>query len=70
MDTHFKERIMSNPEIQKAIAKKKRIISEVAGQIHDIVEDTLWTQYPELPVLAERIQTLMADLEQFQREST
>lgn len=59
---------MNEPDIQKAIAKKKRIISEVAGQIHDIVEDTLWTQYPELPILSAQIQELMADLERFRSE--
>jgi len=46
---------MTNPDITKAIAKKKRIISEVAGQIHDIVEDSLWTEYSRLPLLSEQI---------------
>lgn len=60
---------MSEPDFQKMLAKKKRIIAEVAGQIHDVVEDTLWSHYAELPELAARIQELMADLEQFKRDN-
>lgn len=37
---------------QKILAKKKRIIMEVAGQIHDVVEDTLWSDYHRLPELS------------------
>jgi len=60
---------MNEQEYAKALAKKKRIIAEVAGQIHDVVEDTLWSNYAELPALAARIQELMADLEQFKRDN-
>lgn len=60
---------MNEQEYAKALAKKKRIIAEVAGQIHDVVEDTLWSSYAELPTLAARIQELMADLEQFKRDN-
>lgn len=60
---------MSDPDFQKTLSRKKRIIAEVAGQIHDVVEDTLWSHYAELPALAARIQDLMADLEQFKRDN-
>ncbi len=59
---------MTNPDVAKTLARKKRIISEVASQIHDIVEDSLWTHYHQLPVLSEQIQTLMADLEKYRNE--
>lgn len=53
---------------QKLLAKKKRIIMEVAGQIHDVVEDTLWTDYSRLPELSQTLQALMADLKAFRKE--
>lgn len=59
---------MTDPNFAKTIARKKRIITEIAGQIHDIVEDGLWTQYQQLPALSEQIQALMADLEQYRQE--
>lgn len=68
MLNHFEGNTMTNPDITKAIAKKKRIISEVAGQIHDIVEDSLWTEYSRLPLLSEQILQLMADLESYKQE--
>ncbi|MDR3413701.1 MAG: CCE_0567 family metalloprotein [Formivibrio sp.] len=60
---------MAELDTQKIIAKKKRIIMEVAGQIHDVVEDTLWSHYHQLPALSEKIQSLMADLDQFKKEN-
>mgnify|MGYP000087122752 FL=1 len=53
---------------QKILAKKKRIIMEVAGQIHDVVEDTLWSDYQRLPELSQSITELMADLQQFKQQ--
>lgn len=53
---------------QKILAKKKRIIMEVAGQIHDVVEDTLWSDYQRLPELSQSIMELMADLQQFKQQ--
>lgn len=55
----------SNPT--KMIARQKRIIMEVAGQIHDIVEDTLWQDYVRLPELSAKIQILMQELQQYQQ---
>lgn len=54
-------------DLAKSIAKKKRIIMEVAGQIHDVVEDTLWQDYVHLPELSEKLVGLIQDLEAFQK---
>lgn len=56
-----------NIDPAKIIAKKKRIIMEVAGQIHDVVEDTLWQDYDNLPVLSEKLVGLIQDLQAFQK---
>ena len=53
---------------QKIMAKKKRIIMEVAGQIHDVVEDSLWSDYQRLPELSQSMLELMADLQQFKQQ--
>ena len=53
---------------QKILAKKKRIIMEVAGQIHDVVEDSLWSDYQRLPELSQSMLELMADLHQFKQQ--
>lgn len=54
-------------EPAKMIAKKKRIIMEVAGQIHDVVEETLWQNYTQLPELSEKLIALIEDLKVFQK---
>lgn len=38
--------------LEKDVSKKKRIATEWASQIHDLVEDRLLTAYSELPELA------------------
>ena len=53
---------------QKIMAKKKRIIMEVAGQIHDVVEDSLWSDYQRLPELNQSMLELMADVQQFKQQ--
>ena len=40
--------------LNKEAKKKKRIATEWAAQIHDVVEDTLWSDYPKLTELAEK----------------
>ena len=40
--------------LNKDMRKKKRIATELAGQIHDVVEDTLWSDYPKLIELSEK----------------
>ena len=42
-------------DTKKELATMKRKASEIASKIHDIVEDTLWTEYNELKPLSEQI---------------
>ena len=52
-------------EIKKQFAKYKRIVTEYAGEMHDIVEDTIWTDYEKLPGLSEKIAVAMKDVNEF-----
>ncbi|MEJ2489244.1 MAG: CCE_0567 family metalloprotein [Sulfurovaceae bacterium] len=57
MDTTIDEK-----EIKKMFAKQKRKVSEIAGEIHDIVEDTIWVDYVKLPALSEQVQEAMREV--------
>ncbi|MBF0274339.1 MAG: hypothetical protein HQK84_03800 [Nitrospinae bacterium] len=46
---------MDEIEKKKELAKLKRKTSEIAGQIHDIVEESLMTDYNQLPELSKEI---------------
>ncbi len=52
-------------EKKKELAKYKRKVVEKAGVMHDIVEDTIWTDYVKLPQLSEEIAIAMKDVESF-----
>ena len=39
--------------LNKDVRKKKRIATEWASKVHDVVEDTLWTDYQQLTELAQ-----------------
>lgn len=39
--------------LKKDVAKKKRVASEWASQLHDLVEDRLPSAYEEIPQLAQ-----------------
>ncbi|HHH20246.1 MAG TPA: hypothetical protein ENK86_07045 [Campylobacterales bacterium] len=54
--------------IKKEYAKYKRIVTEIAGEIHDIVEDTIWTDYVRLPELSQKIQVAMEDVVAYKSE--
>jgi Protein of unknown function (DUF683). len=41
-------------ELKKSVSTKKRIATDWASQIHDLVEDRLMTDYKDLPELAEK----------------
>lgn len=46
---------MSDEELKalrKEVSTKKRIATEWASQIHDLVEDRYWNEYDTLPELA------------------
>lgn len=49
-------------EIKKEFAKAKSKVSKIAGDIHDIVEDTIWTDYARLVVLSNDVQEAMKDV--------
>ena len=55
-------------EIKKQYAGYKRKVTEVAGEIHDIVEDSIWVDYVKLPELSEKIAVLMKDVENFKAQ--
>jgi NADH:ubiquinone oxidoreductase subunit E len=55
-------------EIKKEFASYKRKVTEIAGVMHDIVEDTIWTEYDRLPELAENIQVAMKDVVDFREK--
>jgi hypothetical protein len=40
-------------ELEKEVKKLKRIASEWAGQLHDLVEDRLPAGYAEIPAVAQ-----------------
>lgn len=56
------ETIIDEKEIKKTFAGCKRKVAEIAGEIHDIVEDTIWTEYDRLPILSQKIQDAMQDV--------
>ncbi|MEG3639811.1 CCE_0567 family metalloprotein [Magnetococcus sp. PR-3] len=62
---------MSNEvkELKKSLAKLKRIASETAGEIHDIVEDTLWSEFDRLPELSEALVSQCKEAKAFQKEN-
>ena len=41
--------------MKKELAKRKRMAVEIASEIHDIVEDTLWMDYKKMPELSEKL---------------
>ena len=55
-------------EIKKEYAKYKRIVTQIAGEIHDIVEDTIWTEYERLLELSEQVQVAMKDVTDFKAQ--
>ena len=55
-------------EKKKQLAKYKRKVVELAGVVHDIVEDTIWTDYDKLPELSEKIAVAMKDVNEFKEQ--
>ncbi len=56
-------------ELKREFAKRKRLAVEVASEIHDIVEDTLWTDYDKMPELSERLVGLVKEANTFKAEN-
>lgn len=59
---------MDEKEAKKELARLKRLASEIAGEIHDIVEDTLWVNYPQLPILSAKIVEAIKEAEAFKAQ--
>lgn len=50
---------LDEKEIKKEYAGYKRKVTELAGEIHDIVEDSIWIDYVKLPELSQKIDKAM-----------
>jgi hypothetical protein len=59
---------MDEKEIKKEYAKYKRKVVELAGEIHDIVEDTIWTDYLRLAQLSAKVEEAMKDVVAFREK--
>ncbi len=55
-------------EAKKELAKFKRKVVELAGEVHDIVEDRIWTDYVKLGALSEEITLAMKEVLDFQEQ--
>ena len=42
-------------EFKREYAKRKRLAVEIASEIHDIVEDSVWTDHVKMPELAAKL---------------
>jgi hypothetical protein len=51
------------------LAKRKRLAVEIASEIHDIVEDTLWTDYTKMPELSEKLFAAVKEANTFKAEN-
>ena len=56
-------------ELKKELAKRKRMAVEIASEIHDIVEDTLWTDYVKMPELSEKLRAAVEEANRFKAEN-
>lgn len=54
--------------LKKELAKRKRQAVEIASQIHDIVEDTLWVDYDKMPELSEQLVKAVKEANTFKAE--
>lgn len=56
-------------ELKKGLAKRKRMAVEIASEIHDIVEDTLWSDYVKMPELSEKLKVAVEEANSFKKEN-
>lgn len=59
---------MEQNEAKKEMAKLKRLASDIASEIHDIVEDRYWTEYERLIELGEEAKTRVEKYLTFKKE--
>lgn len=55
---------------KKELAKLKREAVEIAGKIHDVVEDTLWVDYVKLPELSEELRVACEKVKEFEKANS
>ena len=55
--------------LKKEFAKRKRIAVEIASEVHDIVEDTLWTDHVKLPELSEKLKAAVEEANKFKADN-
>lgn len=53
---------------KKELAKLKRLAVEIASEIHDIVEDTVWTNHVKMPQLAQKLYEAVEKANQYKTE--
>ncbi|NTU57852.1 MAG: hypothetical protein HGB00_02875 [Chlorobiaceae bacterium] len=56
-------------DLKKELAKRKRVAIEIASEIHDIVEDSLWVDYVKMPELSEKLVAAVQEANQFKAEN-
>jgi hypothetical protein len=59
----------STQELKKELAKRKRMAIEIASEIHDIVEDSLWVDFDKMPGLSEKLVAAVQDANRFKAEN-
>lgn len=55
--------------LKKEWAKRKRMAMEIASEIHDIVEDTLWADYEKMPELSDKLVSAVTEANTFKAEN-
>jgi hypothetical protein len=60
--------IVDEKELKKEYAGYKRKVSEIAGEIHDIVEDSIWTDYVKLTELSVKIEEAMIPVNEMKQK--
>ncbi|MBU0721655.1 hypothetical protein KJ877_09960 [bacterium] len=56
-------------ELKKELAKRKRMAVEIASEIHDIVEDTLWTDHVKMPQLSQKLVAAVEEANKFKKDN-
>lgn len=55
-------------ELKKEWARLKRIAMEIASEIHDIVEDTVWTNHVKMPELSKKLYDAVEEANAFKEK--
>lgn len=55
--------------LKKELAKRKRMAVQIASEIHDIVEDTLWVDYDKMPDLSQKLIVAVKEANAFKSEN-